>query len=74
MADIPIPLTDQEVDTSEPTSALMMVGMLIAGFAVFAMTQAIGTNLANQVNSYLGNFIGINPGTGEDADQGVDLL
>ena len=46
----------------------MTVLLLIAGFAVFSMASAIGSNLAGSINQWLGNFLGINPGTGESAE------
>jgi hypothetical protein len=74
MAEVPVPLTDQEVDTSEPTSALMMIGMLIVGFGIFSMTQSIGDRIANTANSALGQVLGQNPATGEDSDDGLGVL
>ncbi|QGX95001.1 hypothetical protein EI982_09460 [Haloplanus rallus] len=74
MAEIPVPLTDQEVDTSDPTSAGMMIGLLIVGFAIFAMAQGIGGYLASRANSALGDLIGFNPATGEDSDSGLGVM
>jgi hypothetical protein len=74
MAEVPVPLTEEEIDTSDPTNALMAVGMLIVGFGVFSMTQSIGDRLANTANSALGQVLGQNPATGEDSDDGLGVL
>jgi hypothetical protein len=74
MADIPVPLTDQEVNTNDPMDAGVMIGLLIVGFAIFAMAQGIGGYLASRANSVLGNYIGFNPATGEDSDNGLGVL
>lgn len=68
MATIEVPFTDQEVDTSEPTSALTAILFLIAGFAVFAMTRSIGENAGQTLNQALGSILGVNPATGESDD------
>lgn len=52
-------------------SGVMTILALIAGFLVFHMTDEIGSNLATQVNSFIGNLIGTNPATGESGPEGV---
>jgi hypothetical protein len=72
---IDVPLVDEEVDASNPTSAIMAVVTLIAGFAIFSMTQGIGNYLANEANQSLSGVLGFNPATGESEDSGgFDLL
>lgn len=52
-------------------SGVMMVVSLILGFVIFHMTDAIGSNLASRVNSFIGNLIGTNPATGDSGPEGV---
>jgi hypothetical protein len=52
-------------------SGVMMVVSLILGFVIFHMTDSIGSNLANRVNSFIGNLIGTNPATGDSGPEGV---
>lgn len=54
------------------TGAVFTIVSLVLGFAVFSMTESIGGYVAARANSFLGNFIGFNPGTGNDS--GADLL
>lgn len=72
MAEVPVPFMDEEIDTDEGLGAGVTVGVLILGFAVFAMAQSIGSYLANQANSTLGELIGFNPATGESNE--ADLV
>jgi len=54
--------------------AVFTIVSLILGFAVFSMTQSIGSYLGDRANSLLGDVIGTNPATGEDADSGLGVL
>ena len=74
MTEVPIPFVDSEVDTDNPQSALMTVVLLIAGFGLFAMASDIGGYVATRINQGLGEVIGFNPATGEDADNGRDII
>lgn len=73
MASVEVPIADEEIDTSNPTMAIMTVLGLIAGFAVFSMTSSIGDYVARVINSQLGNVLGTNPATGE-SDEGLGVL
>lgn len=52
--------------------AIVTVVTLILGFAVFSMTQDIGSYLASRANSFITNTVGFDPTTGEDS--GADLV
>lgn len=66
MPEVPIPFTDQEVDTDDDTSSIVMtiVGVL-AGFALLAWLRGVADNLANQANSFISNLIGYDPTSGD---------
>jgi len=73
MADIPIPFTGGEVDTSDDKSSIVMTLVAIAvGFGLLAWLQGVGGMLANKANNYISGVIGIDPTSGEDS--GVDLV
>lgn len=71
-SDIPIPFVDQEVDTDDPTKGLMTVGVVVIGFAIFAMASSIGANLGQRVNDSIGTLTGVNPAG--DSSGGRDLI
>lgn len=70
--DIPIPFVDSEVDTSEPSSALKTVVMLVVGFGVFAMASDIGGMVAQRVNSAIFAAVGMEDQSG--GSNGVDII
>jgi len=73
MPEVPIPFTDEEVDTDEDTSSIVMTLVVVAlGFGLLAWLQGVGGMLANKANNYISGLIGIDPSTGEDS--GADLL
>jgi hypothetical protein len=73
MAEVPIPFTEQEVDTDDDaTSIVLTVGLVIAGFALLAWARGVGDYLASQANSFITNMLGFDPTSGED--QGADLV
>lgn len=73
MADIPIPFTDEEVDTGSGLRGVAMtLVMVIVGFAVFAWSRDVGGYLASEVNSFVADSLGVDPTSGEDS--GADLL
>lgn len=65
-----IPFLGMEVDLTDPAAVATVAVSLIAGFTLFNMTDSIGQVAANRVNAALGNFLGVNPGTGESSDSG----
>lgn len=72
MSEVPIPLTDQEIDTDDGAkSILVTLGMVILGFATLAWSQDVGTVLANKVNSTIADVTGYDPASGDSADDGV---
>jgi hypothetical protein len=73
MEDIPIPFTNEEVDTSSGVRGVAMtLAMVIVGFAVFAWSQDVGGYLASQANSVVTSALGFDPTSGDD--EGADLL
>jgi len=66
MAEVPVPFTGEEVNTSNGSGALMTVIALIAGFGIFAMAQSIGGTLASMVSTQIAQFTGYDPATGEN--------
>jgi len=74
MAKVEVPFTEQEVDTSSPTSAAMTIVLLIGGFAVFSMASGIGDYVASRANNSLAAVIGFNPATGSDGDSTPDVV
>jgi hypothetical protein len=75
MTEVPIPFVEEDVDTSEPSSALMSIALLIAGFGLFAMASDIGGYVGTRINQGIGTVLGFNPATGEDSgDNGVDIV
>jgi len=68
MAEVPVPFTDEEVDTSDGSGALMTVIALIAGFGIFAMAQSVGGTLASTVSDQIAQFTGYNPSTGNSTE------
>lgn len=74
MTKVPVPFTDQDIDTDEGTSALMTVVLLIAGFSIFAMASSIGDYLAQRANQGIAALTGVNPATGDSGENGVDII
>lgn len=73
MAQVPIPFVDREINTDDDaTSIAVMVGLIIAGFALFAWAQDVGQFVATRVNSFITNMTGFDPTSGQDA--GGDVL
>jgi hypothetical protein len=73
MPEVPIPFTDEEVDTDEDTSSIVMTLVVVAlGFGLLAWLQGVGGMLADKANSYISDLIGVDPTSGEDS--GVDLV
>lgn len=62
-----LPFGMGKIDFTNPVGAALMIVSLIAGFAVFSMTQGIGENLGSRLNSALGGVLGTNPATGNDS-------
>lgn len=68
MPEVPIPFTDEEVDTGDgATSVGMTIALVIAGFALFAWARGVGGYVANQANSYISNALGFDPTSGENS-------
>lgn len=61
MAEINVPVADQDIDTSEPLGAVKTFAMLIVGMAVFFMATRLGQRLADKVENT----------TGVDVDEAV---
>lgn len=74
MADIPVPFVDEDVDTDDPTGAMMTVVLLVAGFAVVAFAQMFGDTIASSVSSTIASAVGWNPATGQSDDGGLGVL
>lgn len=73
MTDVPIPFVNKDLDTDEGSvGVLMTIGVLIAGFAVFAWAQDVGGYVADRVNSTIASVVGVDPTSGDDA--GVDAV
>jgi hypothetical protein len=73
MPEVPIPFTDEEVDTDDDTSSIVMTLVVVAlGFGLLAWLQGVGGMLANKANNYISGLIGVDPTSGEDS--GVDLV
>ena len=73
MPEVPIPFTDEEVDTSDDSKSIVMTLVAVAvGFGLLAWLQGVGGMLADKANSFISNQIGVDPTTGED--EGVDLV
>jgi len=72
MAEVPVPFTEEELDTSDGMGAVMTVVLLIAGFGIFSMAQGIGGTLASTATNYIAQFTGYNPTTGQET--GADLV
>jgi hypothetical protein len=66
-----LPFGMGKVDLTSAAAVGTILAMIL-GFAVFSMTQDIGSYVGSRVNSALGDVIGFNPATGQD--EGVDLL
>lgn len=73
MADIPIPFTGEEVDTSDGVVPIAMtLGALIAGFGILTMAQRAGANLFGTANSFVRNTLGIQlDGSSDNGPGGV---
>lgn len=70
MAEVPIPFTEEEVDTSSGARGVVMtLAAIIAGFAVLAWSQDVGSYVADQVNSFLTSLLGVDPTSGESDDE-----
>jgi len=73
MPEVPIPFTDEEVDTSDDTSSILMTLVVVAaGFGLLAWLQGVGGMLANKANNYISELVGVDPTSGESS--GVDLV
>lgn len=72
MAEVPVPFTEEEVDTSDGKGAVATVALLIAGFGVFSMAQGIGGTLANTATNKIAEYTGYDPSTGESS--GGDIV
>jgi hypothetical protein len=61
MADIPIPFTNQEVDTDDGASGILMtVAVMVVGFGLFAMAQDAGQNLYGKASGIVAQLTGMN--------------
>lgn len=60
------------VDLTNPGTLVAVAVSLIAGFALFHMSDSIGDYVADRLNQFLGGVLGFNPATG--ADSGPDLV
>lgn len=75
MAEIPVPFTGQEIDTSEDAGNIVMtLGAMLVGFIILAFMQAVGSTGAQSLASTLGSALGFNPATGESDDGGLGVL
>jgi len=66
MAEVPVPFTEEEVDTSDGKGAVVTVALLIAGFGVFSMAQNLGGTLATTATNKIAQVTGIDPTTGQE--------
>lgn len=74
MAEVPIPFTEEEVDTSSGARGVAMtLAAVIAGFAVLAWSRDVGGYVADRVNSFLTSLLGVDPTSGE-SDDGLGFL
>ncbi|MFB6255261.1 MAG: hypothetical protein ABEH58_00800, partial [Haloplanus sp.] len=67
-----LPFGMGKIDLSSPMVAVVGIVSMILGWAVFSMTQDIGSYVGSRVNSALGNVLGFNPATGNDSE--ADLV
>lgn len=51
---VPVPFTGQKIDFGDPTSALMTIGLLVAGFAAFFAAEDLGGSVWQSVSSMIG--------------------
>ena len=71
MAEVPIPFVDEDLDTDDDaTSLVLTVGAIILGFALFAWLRGVGNYVADQANSTISNIIGFDPTSGDSTDNG----
>jgi hypothetical protein len=56
-----------------PSVLVPFVALLIVGMTIYALAQDIGQHLADRLNTLIGNIIGTNPATGENAGDGPAL-
>ncbi|GAB3315226.1 hypothetical protein [Haloplanus salinarum] len=69
MPEVPIPFTDQEVDTDDDASSIVMTLVVVAvGFAAFVWLRDVGGYLAQQANSTITNLVGIDPTSGDSQE------
>lgn len=52
--EVRIPFVEESIDLSNPTDAIMAIVLLVAGWAIFFMSQDLGMNLKSSINSVLG--------------------
>jgi hypothetical protein len=70
MPEVPIPFTDQEVDTDDDTSSIVMTLVVVAvGFAAFVWLRDAGGYLARTANSTISNLVGFDPTSGENTQE-----
>ena len=71
MATVPIPFTDEEVDTSDDaTDVAMTVALVVVGFAAFSWFSSVGDGLASAANSFIASSLGVDL-TNPDEDNEV---
>jgi len=70
MAEVPIPFTDEEIDSSSGAQGVAFsLATIIAGFALLAWSQDVGSYVADRVNSFLTSLLGVDPTSGESDDE-----
>jgi hypothetical protein len=71
MADIPIPFTDEEVDTDDDWKSIVVTLVAVAvGFGLLVWLRDVGGTLASQANSYISNTIGFDLTSGQTSQTG----
>jgi len=66
MAEVPVPFTGEEIDTSDGGGDVAMkIGLITAGFGVLAMARGVGGALASTVNNKIAQITGYDPLSGQ---------
>lgn len=68
MSQIPIPFTGEDVSTSNPTSMIVTIAMIMVGFVIFAFARMVGQTGAQTLSNAVAQTTGVNP-SGEDSGE-----
>lgn len=69
--EIPIPLTEESIDTSDGLGALTAIAMLSLGFMFFAFARTAGQTMFATVNNVLQDTLGVGATGGDNGPGGV---